>query len=137
MGARVLRRGGLVLGLIVLAAAGRLVPSYYTGLMTEAMILGIFAVSLNLLLGHTGLPSLGHAAYFGVAGYTTAILTVRLGQNAWVSVTAGIAAGLIVAALFGLLVLRTSGVYFMMITLALAQVLWGIAFGWRSTSEER
>ena len=134
MGARVLRRGGLVLGLIVLAAVGRLVPSYYTGLMTEAMILGIFAVSLNLLLGHTGLPSLGHAAYFGVAGYTTAILTVRLGQNAWVSVTAGIAAGLIVAALFGLLVLRTSGVYFMMITLALAQVLWGIAFGWRSVT---
>jgi branched-chain amino acid transport system permease protein len=67
-----------------------------------------------------------------VAGYTTAILTVRMGQNACVSAAAGIVASLIVAALFGLLVLRTSGVYFMMITLALAQVLWGIAFGWRS-----
>ena len=129
---RLMRRGGLVLGLLVLAVVGRLVPSYYTGLMTEAMILGIFAVSLNLLLGHTGLPSLGHAAYFGMAGYTTAILTVRMGQSVWVSATAGLVASLLVAALFGLLVLRTSGVYFMMITLALAQVLWGIAFGWRS-----
>src|SRR5215470_10119824 len=131
---RLAMASGLVVGLFVLGVIGRLVPTYYTGLMTEALILGMFAVSLNLLLGHTGLPSLGHAAYFGVAGYTTAILTVRLGQNAWVSVTAGIAAGLIVAALFGLLVLRTSGVYFMMITLALAQVLWGIAFGWRSVT---
>src|SRR5262245_48812939 len=131
---RLLRVSGLVVALTVLALVGRLVPSYYTGLMTEAMILGIFAVSLNLLLGHTGLPSLGHAAYFGVAGYTTAILTVRLAQNAWVSMAAGVAASLIVAALFGLLVLRTSGVYFMMITLALAQVLWGIAFGWRSVT---
>ena len=132
MRARRLRRSGLILGLIVVGVVGRMAPSYYTGLMTEAMILGIFAVSLNLLLGQTGLPSLGHAAYFGVAGYTTAILAVRLGQNPWVSAGAGVVASLIVAGLFGLLVLRTSGVYFMMITLALAQVLWGIAFGWRS-----
>src|SRR5262249_58001443 len=132
MRARPLRRSGLILGLIIVGVVGRVAPSYYTGLMTEAMILGIFSVSLNLLLGQTGLPSLGHAAYFGVAGYTTAILAVRLGQNPWVSAGAGVVASLIVAGLFGLLVLRTSGVYFMMITLALAQVLWGIAFGWRS-----
>src|SRR5215475_1615799 len=120
---RLVMAGGLVVGLFVLGVIGRLLPTYYTGLMTESLILGIFAVSLNLLLGHTGLPSLGHAAYFGVAGYTTAILTVRMGQSVWVSAVAGIGASLIMAALFGLLVLRTSGVYFMMITLALAQVL--------------
>ena len=123
---------GLSFGLIVLAVVGRLVPTYYTGLMTEALILGIFAVSLNLLLGQTGLPSLGHSAYFGVAGYTMAILSLRLAQSAWVSASAGIVVSVIIAALYGLLALRTSGVYFMMITLALAQVLWGIAYGWRS-----
>ena len=103
------RRGvlgiGLALGLIVLALVGRLVPTYYTGLMTEALILGIFAVSLNLLLGHTGLPSLGHSAYFGAAGYTMAILSLRLMQNSWVSASAGIVVSLIIAAIFGLLAL--------------------------------
>lgn len=123
---------GLVFGLIVLAVAGRLLPTYYTGLMTEALILGIFAMGVDLLLGHTGLPSLGHSAYFGAAGYTMAILSLRLAQSAWVSASAGIVVSVIIAAMFGLLALRTSGVYFMMITLALAQVLWGIAFGWRS-----
>ena len=122
----------LVSSLIVLAVVGRLVPTYYTGLMTEALILGIFAVSLNLLLGQTGLASLGHSAYFGAAGYTMAILSLRLAQSTWVSASAGIVVSVIIAALYGLLALRTSGVYFMMITLALAQVLWGIAYGWRS-----
>ncbi len=123
---------GLVFGLVALAVVGRRLPTYYTGLLTEALILGIFAVSLNILLGHTGLPSLGHSAYFGAAGYTTAILSLRLAQSAWVSAPAGVVVSVIIAAVYGLLALRTSGVYFMMITLALAQVLWGIAFGWRS-----
>jgi len=123
---------GLALGLIVLAIIVRLLPTYYIGLLTEALILGIFAMGLDLLLGHTGLPSLGHSAYFGAAGYTMAILSLRLQQSSWVSASAGLVVSLIIAAIYGLLALRTSGVYFMMITLALAQVLWGIAFGWRS-----
>jgi branched-chain amino acid transport system permease protein len=123
---------GLAFGLVFLAVVARMVPTYYTGLLTEALILGLFAMSLNLLLGYTGLPSLGHAAYFGAAAYTMAILSLRLAQSGWVSATAGVFASLIIAAIFGLLALRTSGVYFMMITLALAQVLWGIAYGWRT-----
>jgi branched-chain amino acid transport system permease protein len=122
----------LAVGLLLLAVIGRMLPTYYTGLLTEALILGIFAMSLNLLLGHTGLPSLGHAAYFGVAAYTMALLSLRVVSNCWVSASAGVFVSLIIAAVFGLLALRTSGVYFMMITLALAQVLWGIAFGWRT-----
>jgi len=123
---------GLAVGLIVLALVVRLSPTYYIGLLTEGLILGIFAMGLDLLLGHTGLPSLGHSAYFGAAGYTMAILSLRLHQSSWVSASAAMVVSLMIAAIFGLLVLRTSGVYFMMITLALAQVLWGIAFGWRS-----
>lgn len=123
---------GLALGLIFLAVVARMLPTYYTGLLTEALILGIFAMSLNLLLGHTGLPSLGHSAYFGAAAYTMALLSLRVVENCWVSAAAGVFVSVIIAAVYGLLALRTSGVYFMMITLALAQVLWGIAFGWRT-----
>jgi branched-chain amino acid transport system permease protein len=123
---------GLLLGLLCLAVVARLLPTYYTGLLTEALILGLFAMSLNLLLGHTGIPSLGHAAYFGAAAYTMALLSLRVAQNFWVSAAAGVLVSVIMAALFGLLALRTSGVYCMMITLALAQVLWGIAYGWRT-----
>jgi branched-chain amino acid transport system permease protein len=122
----------LALGLIFLAVVARTLPTYYIGLLTEALILGLFAMSLNLLLGYTGLPSLGHAAYFGTAAYTMAILSLRVAQNCWVSASAGIVASLIIAAIYGLLALRTAGVYFMMITLALTQVLWGIAYGWRT-----
>ncbi len=122
----------LAVGLMALAATGRILPTYYTGLLTEALILGIFAMSLNLLLGHTGLPSLGHSAYFGAGAYTMALLSLRVVKSCWVSASAGVFASVIIAAVFGLLALRTSGVYFMMITLALAQVLWGIAFGWRT-----
>ena len=123
---------GVAVGLIGLAVVARLLPTYYVGLLTEALILGIFAMSLNLLLGHTGLPSLGHSAYFGAAAYTMAILSLRVLQNVWVNAAAGVFVSVLIAAIYGLLALRTSGVYFMMITLALAQVLWGIAYGWRT-----
>jgi ABC-type branched-subunit amino acid transport system permease subunit len=123
---------GLALGVICLAVIARLLPSYYIGLLTEALILDIFAMSLNLLMGHTGIPSLGHAAYFGAAAYTMALLSLRVVQNCWVSAAAGVLVSVVIAALYGLLALRTSGVYCMMITLALAQVLWGIAYGWRT-----
>jgi len=122
----------LALGLLCLAIVARMLPTYYTGLLTEALILGIFAMSLNLLLGHTGIPSLGHAAYFGAGAYTMALLSLRVVQNCWVSASAGVCVSVLIAALYGLLALRTSGVYCMMITLALAQVLWGIAYGWRT-----
>jgi branched-chain amino acid transport system permease protein len=123
---------GLALGVLCLAIVVRMLPSYYIGLLTEALILGIFAMSLNLLMGHTGIPSLGHAAYFGAGAYTMALLSLRVIQNCWVSAAAGVLVSVVIAALYGLLALRTAGVYCMMITLALAQVLWGIAYGWRT-----
>jgi branched-chain amino acid transport system permease protein len=96
------------------------------------LILALFAMSLNLILGYGGLPSLGHAAYFGVAAYTVALLALRFSAHFWLDVGAGLVVAAATAALFGLLALRTRGAYLLMITLALAQVLWGIAFGWRS-----
>jgi len=122
---------GLVLGLLLLASPAVL-SSYYLGLLTKMLIFALFAMSLDLLLGYTGLPSLGHTAYFGLGAYTTGLLTLRVAQTFWINVLAGIAVPTLVALGFSLLTLRARGTYFLMITLALAQVLWGIAFGWRS-----
>ena len=119
--------GGLGLALGPLA-----LTSYQLGLLTKMLILAIFAMSLNVLLGYTGLPSLGHAAYFGAAAYTVALLARRGLDNFWLDFGAGVVVATLTALLFGLLALRTRGAYLLMITLALAQVLWGIAFGWRS-----
>ena len=94
--------------------------------------MAIFAMSLNILVGYTGLPSLGHAAYFGVAAYTTGFLYLAGINNFWWVVALGIVFGGLTAALFGLLAIRATGAYFMLITMALSQVLWGIAFKWRS-----
>jgi branched-chain amino acid transport system permease protein len=95
------------------------------------LIFALFAMSLNLILGYAGLPSLGHAAYFGVGAYTVGLLAVKVVDNFWLDFGAGLAAAGLTSALFGLLALRARGAYLLMITLALAQVLWGIAFGWR------
>src|SRR5262249_59761101 len=113
---RVLPGIGLALGVICLALVVRMLPSYYIGLLTEALILGIFAMSLNLLIGHTGIPSLGHAAYFGAGAYTMALLSLRVIEHWWVGAAAGVMVSVVIAALYGLLALRMSGVYCMMIT---------------------
>jgi len=121
-----------VVGAVLLIALPWVLSSYQLGLLTKMLIFAIFAMSLNLILGYAGLPSLGHAAYFGVAAYTTALLSLRVTPSFWLDFGAGLAAAAVTAALFGLLALRAQGSYLLMITLALAQVLWGIAFGWRS-----
>jgi branched-chain amino acid transport system permease protein len=120
--------GAAALALLLLPLG---VSSYQLGLVTKVLIFAIFAMSLDLVLGYAGLPSLGHAAYFGVGAYTVGLLALRVTPNFWLGFGAGLAAAAATAALFGLLALRTRGSYFLMITLALAQVVWGIAFGWR------
>lgn len=104
---------------------------YYIILLTEILIFAIFAMSLDLLVGYVHLPSLGHAAFFGVASYTIGIFSTKVQNIFWVNFSLAIATATAVAAVFGLLALRTRGAYFFMITLALSQVLWGIAFKWR------
>jgi branched-chain amino acid transport system permease protein len=121
-----------IAAVVALLVVGRYLPSYYTGLLTLALIYGIFAMSLDLLLGYTGLPSLGHAAYFGAAAYVAALLVNKLGAPFAVAIPAGLLAAVTIAALFNLLALRTVQGYYLMITLALSQVLWSLAVSWRS-----
>jgi len=119
-------------GILVLLALPYVLSSYYLGLVIEMMILALFAMSLDLLIGYAGMASLGHAAYFGIAAYATGLTALRLGWDAWLAMPAALLAAALTATLFGLLALRTRGSYFLMITLALSQVAWGIAFGWRT-----
>ena len=121
-----------VLGILVLLLLPHFLSTYYLGLVVQMMIFALFAMSLDLLIGYTGMASLGHAAYFGVAAYATGLLALKLGWSVWLTLPAGLLIAALTATLFGFLALRTRGSYFLMITLALSQVVWGIAFGWRS-----
>ena len=126
----------MALFLAVAAALALILPyvltPYYLGLVVKMMIFALFAMSLDLLIGFTGMASLGHAAYFGLSAYVTGLTALTLGWNVWLALPAGLMASAVAAGLFGLLALRTRGSYFLMITLALSQLMWGIAFGWRS-----
>jgi branched-chain amino acid transport system permease protein len=99
------------------------------------LIAAMLAMSLDLLLGYTGLPSLGHAAYFGIGAYAVAILATERQTGFVVCLLAGVVVAAVAAALFGLLAIRATGVYFLMITLALGMVVWGLAFRWVSLTK--
>ena len=109
---------------VLLVALAWLLPSYSLELATRIAIFAIFAMSLDLLLGYTGLASLGHAAYFGIAAYAVAILATRSQASFWVCLLAAVFAATAVAAVFGFVAIRAVGVYFLMITLALGMVVW-------------
>ena len=115
---------------VVLLAGPLLMTPYWTGLLTQIVILAILAMSLDLLLGYTGLPSLGHAGFFGVAAYGVGILSTTYQADVWTSAAGGLLTGLVLAALFGLIVSHVRDVYFLMITLALGMVLWGLSYRW-------
>jgi branched-chain amino acid transport system permease protein len=124
------RAGGWAAAALALLALPQVLPAYYLNLTTQVLFYAIFAMSLDLLVGYTGLSSLGHASFFGVAAYAVALLQGRGVTSLPVAAgTALLAAGIFSAA-FGLLAIRGSPLGFLMITLALGQVLWGLAFRW-------
>jgi branched-chain amino acid transport system permease protein len=102
---------------------------YYIGLLTKIMILAIFAVSLDLLIGYTGLVSFGHAAFFGIGGYVLAIFFQDADSiNYWVALALVIGCTGAVALVIGWICIRTSGVYFIMLTMAFAQMFYYFFF---------
>jgi branched-chain amino acid transport system permease protein len=109
-----------------------MLSTYLLSLITQALIWAMLAMSLDLMLGYTGLSSLGHAAYLGLGAYSVGILTTRYGAGFWTTLLVGVALAAVVAAIFGLVALRATGVYFLMITLALGMVVWGLANRWVS-----
>jgi len=129
----------ILIVVVVFAALALIIPysgSFVVLLATRAMVFAILAMSVDLLLGFTGLSSMGQAAYFGVGAYLTAVLATKLhfglGWDFWLVVIMGVVLGAALAALFGLFAIRAGGVYFLMITLALGQCVWGLAYRWNS-----
>lgn len=114
----------LLLCLLALALLPLFAEKYYIQLFTKMMIMAIFAMSLDLLVGYTGLVSLGHAAFFGVAGYMLAFAAPQYqSANLWLSLPLAMGCSALLALVIGTLALRTSGIYFIMVTLAFAQMV--------------
>lgn len=107
---------------------------YYTNLASQVLISALFALSLNLLVGYAGLTSLGHAGYLGLSAYTSAWLMTHLGWGHLASAVVALGGTTVVAGIFGLIALRAAGISFLMITLALGQILWGLAYRWTSVT---
>jgi branched-chain amino acid transport system permease protein len=128
------RRAIAWLVLLVVLALLPLSGSYATGLAAEVLIFAIFAMSLDLLIGYTGLLSFGHAAFFGVAAYAVVILGVGFGWSGWLGLAAGIVVSTAVAAVIGFFAIRVSGIPFLMLTMAFAQLLFSLSIKWRSVT---
>jgi branched-chain amino acid transport system permease protein len=108
--------------------------NFYINLASQIFIAVIFAASLNLLVGYGGLPSLGHAAYLGMTAYLSGWLYLKLGLAHSLTAPLALAGTTLMAGIFGLFALRATGLGFLMITLALSQVLWGTAYRWASVT---
>src|SRR6185437_6390681 len=120
----------LALALVALATVPLwVVNGYYVNIVSQILIYAIFALGLNVLVGYAGLVSLGHAGLFGVACYAVAWFVAA----GWGHLAAALAALVLIvatSAVFAVLSLRATGIGFLMITLAISQILWGLAYRW-------
>jgi branched-chain amino acid transport system permease protein len=107
---------------------------YYVNIASQILFWAIGALALNVLVGYAGLVSLGHAGLFGMAGYTAGLILAN-GHGHLLAIFAGLGATVITAAIFAVLALRSTGIGFLMITLALGQILWGIAYRWADLTQ--
>jgi branched-chain amino acid transport system permease protein len=119
----------LGLGVLALLIAPWVTSDFYKETITRMMILAIFAMSLDLLQGVTGLVSLGHAAYFGIAGYALAFMSpTDAAPSLWWTLPLAVLASALAALLIGFFVVRTHGIYFIMVTMAFAQMVYFLFF---------
>ncbi len=117
---------------IILLGLPWLISVYPLGIVIEILIYGIFVGSLNLLLGYTGLVSFGHAAFFGIGAYAAGIFAQHVSANIFVSLPGAVIVSLLAALIIGFFCTRVSGFYFLMLTLAFAQMVYAIAHEWES-----
>jgi branched-chain amino acid transport system permease protein len=126
------KRLALAIALLLLATVPYWIGnSYYINVATQILIYAVLALGLNVLVGYSGLVTLGHASLFGIAAYAGATL-INAGQNQIVVAIGALLATLAATAIFALLALRGTGLGFVMITVALGQIVWGIAYRWIS-----
>lgn len=122
----------LILGAAAFALVPLALPTYQVSIATEIVIFAVLAMAIDLLAGFTGRTPLCHGAVFGVATYVVLYCVTVMGTSPWLAVVIAIIAATLLAALFGLLAIRTSGVYFLLLTLALGMLVWGVCLRWTS-----
>jgi branched-chain amino acid transport system permease protein len=120
--------------LVVFGALPLFASSYQTGIATEVLIFALLAMSIDVLAGYAGRTSLGHGAIFGVSTYVVIYWTSVMGGSPWVAVLLGVLAATGIASVFALLAVRVSGVYFLLLTLALGMIVWGVCLRWTSVT---
>jgi branched-chain amino acid transport system permease protein len=119
---------GLVL--LLLCALPLVLPSYQLSIATEVLIFSVLAMSIDVLAGFAGRTSLGHGAIFGLSAYVAIYWSAALDGNIWIGLLLGVLAATLLAAVFAVLAIRTSGVYFLLLTLALGMIVWGVCLRW-------
>jgi branched-chain amino acid transport system permease protein len=120
-----------IMTIAVLAILPWVLPdTFYVAIATHVLVAAVLALSLNILIGYCGMSSLGHAVYLGVPAYAYAWLMTNTGIGTVGAAILALLCGTFLAALFGVLALRAAGLSFMMITLALGQVVWGLSYRW-------
>jgi len=126
---QLIRFSPYIAGALILVMLPAVMPSYVQTVWTRFLVFALFASSYDLIYGHAGLLSLGHAAYFGAAGYAVAALILHYNVDSlWISLSLGILIAVLVSAGFGFLALRVSGMYFLLVTFAFGEALY--AFTW-------
>lgn len=118
--------------IIVLLLVPQFLPEYMTMVFTRVLILSIVAMSLDLLIGYTGIAAIGHAAFFAIGGYTTALMATRLNASFGVTFASSILLSSAASAVAALLMLRATGIFLLIISLAISMCVWGLLFRWVS-----
>jgi branched-chain amino acid transport system permease protein len=124
----------LAIAAVALLVLPLVVPGYQVSIATQILIFSVLAMSIDILAGFAGRTPLGHGAIFGVSTYVVIYWTANLGGSLWAGMLLGIAAATLVACVFALLAIRTSGVYFLLLTLALGMIVWGVCLRWTSVT---
>jgi branched-chain amino acid transport system permease protein len=124
----------IALVLLALAVLPIILPSYQVSIATQVLIFSVLAMSIDILAGFAGRTSLGHGAIFGVSSYVAIYWTSVLGGDIWIGIVLGVVAATLLAAVFAVLAIRTSGVYFLLLTLALGMIVWGVCLRWTAVT---
>ena len=125
---------GFVLVFVIFGALPLIVSSYQMSIANEILIFALLAMSIDVLAGYAGRTSLGHGALFGISTYVVIYWTSVQGGSPWVGCALGVIVATLVASVFAAFAVRVSGVYFLLLTLALGMIVWGVCLRWTSVT---
>jgi len=120
----------LILLTIIFFIAPTFLSEFYLTVLCEALVMSLFALSFNLLFGYMGQLSFGQAAFYGLGGYTVAMLVMKAHFNFWLSIIAGVLVAGIIGLIVGFFCVRLRGIYFAVLTLAFGQLIFSVVFKW-------